>query len=221
MKVPFYGNEIIVIEKGDRQYVAMKPIVQGLNLDWDTQFRNIKNDPVLNSTVVVMTMVAEDGKQREMLCLPVEYLNGWLFRIPASRYTGKKRETIIRYQKECYQVLYDYFHNGGTVNQNANNEQVADLLKSVAVMTATAISETVGKKLFELSEEMRQMREKYSSANTENSFLKMFCPKGKPGEISDITGLPKDRFVRAYFTSNRSATPVATLYVQLELPLGL
>ncbi len=36
-KVPFYGNEIVVIEKKGRQYVAMKPIVKALGLAWHKQ----------------------------------------------------------------------------------------------------------------------------------------------------------------------------------------
>jgi hypothetical protein len=51
-----------------------------------------------------------DGKQYEMVCLPLDYLNGWLFKINANRYKGDdRREVIIRYQRECYRVLADHF----------------------------------------------------------------------------------------------------------------
>ena len=89
--------------------VAMKPVVDALGLDWKSQHRNISEDPVLNSVMVIMTTTGADGKQYEMFCLPLDYLNGWLFRINANRYRGTRREVIIRYQRECYRVLADHF----------------------------------------------------------------------------------------------------------------
>ena len=46
-----------------------------------------------------------------MLCLPLDYLNGWLFKISAKRYTGARRDAIVRYQKECYRVLAEHFQS--------------------------------------------------------------------------------------------------------------
>lgn len=99
----------IVREPSGRILVAMKPIADVLELDWDAQRRNVMEDPVLSSTTVIMTAVGADGKSREMVCLPIDYLNGWLFKISANRYKGERRETIIRYQRECYRVLADHF----------------------------------------------------------------------------------------------------------------
>jgi hypothetical protein len=152
IKVPFYGNDILVIEKNSKQFVAMKPIVKALGLDWHKQYELINRDPVLSgSTIPITGIVAEDGKQREMICLPLEYLNGWLFKVPANRYTGKRKEVIIRYQRECYQTLYEYFHNGGTINQNANQDQLADLLNYVASTAANTVSEVMGEKIFDIA----------------------------------------------------------------------
>ena len=53
---------------------------------WNKQLELIKRDPVLYSTMTIMGIVAVDGKERDMVCLPLEYLNGWLFKVPASRY---------------------------------------------------------------------------------------------------------------------------------------
>jgi hypothetical protein len=169
-------------------------------------------------TITVPTE-GKDGKIYNMTCLSLDYLNGWLFKVPASRYKGKKREAIIRYQKECYQALHDYFHNGGALNQNADQDQLAGLLGKMASMTALAVSEAMGEKIFGIAQELKNFEKKIIELHMENDLLKEFCPKGEPGEISKVTGLPKDRFVRGYFTSNRSGTPVANLYIQLELPL--
>lgn len=100
----------IVREQSGRILVVMKPICDALCLDWQAQHKLITADPVLNSTISVTETVGADGKSREMVCLPLDYLNGWLFKINANRYKGDdRRETIIRYQRECYRVLADHF----------------------------------------------------------------------------------------------------------------
>lgn len=100
----------IVREQSGRILVAMKPICDALCLDWEPQRKMIMADPVLNSTASITEAVGADGKSREMVCLPLDYLNGWLFKINANRYKGDdRRETIIRYQRECYRVLADHF----------------------------------------------------------------------------------------------------------------
>ena len=100
----------IVREQSGRILVAMKPIVDALGFDWKNQYRNITEDPVLNSVMVITTTTGADGKQYEMVCLPLDYLNGWLFKINANRYKNDYRyEIIIRYQRECYRVLADHF----------------------------------------------------------------------------------------------------------------
>ena len=62
--------------------------------------------------MIIMIIVAEDGKKREMICLPIEYLNGWLFGIDINRCKPEIRGTLIKYKKECYQALHDYWFNG-------------------------------------------------------------------------------------------------------------
>ena len=99
----------IVREQAGRILVAMKPINDALNLEWKCQRRNITEDPVLNSVTIITMATGADGKQYEMVCLPLDYLNGWLFKINANRYSGERREIIIRYQRECYRVLAEHF----------------------------------------------------------------------------------------------------------------
>ena len=59
-----------------------------------------------------------------MTCLPLKYLNGWLFRIDLSRYTGERLQKMEEYQEECYDVLHDYFWHGGAINPEATPVQL-------------------------------------------------------------------------------------------------
>src|SRR5258708_685691 len=64
----------------------------------------------LSKSVRVTRMKSESRRgDPETLCLPVEYLNGWLFGINASRVKSELREKIIRYQRDCYRVLWEAF----------------------------------------------------------------------------------------------------------------
>lgn len=40
------------------------------------QFNKLRAHEILSSTIVLSTMVAADGKKREMVCLPLEYVYG-------------------------------------------------------------------------------------------------------------------------------------------------
>lgn len=105
----FHGDPVTVLERDGEHFVAMKPVCEHLGIDWEAQRQLIQRDPVLSSTACMIQAVGSDGKKREMLCLPLQYLNGWLFKLDVSRYDGPIREKLIRYQRECYQVLYEHF----------------------------------------------------------------------------------------------------------------
>ena len=110
--ISFNNQSLITVEQGGNHYVAMKPICENIGLAWESQLLRIKRDDVLNSTMIIMIIVAEDGKKREMICLPIEYLNGWLFGIDVKRCKPEIRDTLIKYKKECYQALHDYWFKG-------------------------------------------------------------------------------------------------------------
>ncbi len=108
--VPFHQRSILVVERNGRRWVAMKPICDAIGVDWEGQRQRIKRDPILSSVACTIKATGADGKQYEMLFLDLYYLNGWLFRIDASRVNADVRERLIMHQRECYAVLADHFH---------------------------------------------------------------------------------------------------------------
>ena len=54
---------------------------------------------------------------QEMLCLPLEYLNGWLFGIDENRVAPEIREPLILYKREAYSALHGYFMKGYALNE--------------------------------------------------------------------------------------------------------
>lgn len=122
--IQFYNQTLITFEQDGQYYTAMKPICENIGLDWTAQAQRLKRDEVLNSTMVIITIVAEDGKNREMVCLPLDYLNGWLFGIDVKRVKPEIRELLITYKKECYKALADYWLKG-KAERNLQAEQLS------------------------------------------------------------------------------------------------
>lgn len=112
--VDFHGDKLsVVIGPDGQRLVAMKTICEAIGLGWESQYNRIQRHAVLKSTMSITNTVAADGKSRELVCLPLEYLNGWLFGVDAARVKPEIRDKVIQYQRECFQVLHDHFHGGG------------------------------------------------------------------------------------------------------------
>lgn len=133
--VNFHNQTLSTLEIDNVHYVAMKPICENIGLNWNAQFERIKRDEVLSSTVRMTRMVAEDGKNRELVCLPIQYLNGWLFGIDVSRVKAEIKDKLIMYKKECYQVLHDYWTKGIAFNPRLTSEQTLALRDAANMAT--------------------------------------------------------------------------------------
>lgn len=159
-KIEFCGKELMAVKENESVLVALKPICDALDLEWKGQRRNISDDPVLSSTVVVTLAVGADGKSREMLCLPLDYLNGWLFKISAKRYTGARRDAIVRYQKECYRVLAEHFHlsqspSGDKPSKATIRLQTPEEVAREVTQTANSIQQELQRRAWEETGELR------------------------------------------------------------------
>ncbi|KJU83650.1 protein containing Phage P22, antirepressor protein, partial [Candidatus Magnetobacterium bavaricum] len=109
-QITFHEDTLTAIERNGKVYVAMRPIVETLGLNWSGQYLLIQRDPVLSKDVCVIQTPSPGGPQ-ETVCLPLKYLNGWLFKISTRRIKNPDtRSKLIRYQEECYEVLFEHFN---------------------------------------------------------------------------------------------------------------
>jgi len=118
-QVFFYDDELtaVLVNEGDKAqvYVPVRPICDLLGISWPSQRNRINRDEVLSEAKqgVFITNTPQGGGRQEMVCLPLKFLNGWLFGISASRVKESVREQLIIYQRECYEVLADAFLGPG------------------------------------------------------------------------------------------------------------
>lgn len=111
--VDFRNDTLIAVERDDGVYVALRPICEALGIDWSSQLKRLRRDPVLSEAVVMMTTPFGRHGQEEA-CLRLDMLNGWLFTIDVGRVKEAVRPKIIEYQRECYGVLFSHFYGKAT-----------------------------------------------------------------------------------------------------------
>ncbi len=107
--VDFYGDRLPAGQLADGTIlVPMRPLVEALGLDWPSQYQRLKRDPMLRVRQGVVIITTPGGEQR-FLALPLKLLPGFLFGLNASRVKPELRARILRYQEDCYEVLWNAF----------------------------------------------------------------------------------------------------------------
>lgn len=124
------GVDIVAVEKDGTIYVPIKPICDAIGIAFPAQYSKLQEDTFLAPTVTIIVMVAADGKEREMVCLPLRYVYGWLATINPGKVAETAREAVIRYRRECYDVLYEHFTGTMRRTIETNNAEI-ELLKEI------------------------------------------------------------------------------------------
>lgn len=158
--VPFYGNSLYLVNNNNEPFVPMKPIVEGMGLDWKSQFTKIKGK--FDSTVVEITIVANDGKNRLMSCLPLRKLPAWLYSIQPNKVKAELKDTVIKYQEECDEVLWQYWTKGQATKERVrkivpSHTGLAEFRKSRSIMNGTKAAEIICNRFTNLSLESQQV----------------------------------------------------------------
>lgn len=148
--VNFRGDQLYGFEDDDGVFVALKPIVRALGLDWSAQLKRVKRDPVLVEGMAMMATPYGLGGDQEAVCLKIDLVNGWLFGIDSTRIKDQAvREKVILYQRECYGVLFRHFYKGAKPIQEPlvveDHEETASP-DSAKVRLVTECRQTFGSK---------------------------------------------------------------------------
>lgn len=114
VEVPFYEDQLLVHMGEDGElYVALKPLIENIGVDWASQRKRLLRDFTLSkkvknvSMVITTTETLEQGRgAKTYVCLPKQYVSGFLFGINASRVKNKEvQERVGLYQEEAHLIL--------------------------------------------------------------------------------------------------------------------
>ena len=125
------GVDIVTVaDENGEVFVPIKPICQAIGIAENKQAEKIREDEILGPTATLRVVVAADNKDREMFCLPLKYIYGWLFTINPKNVAPEAREAVMRYRRECYDVLYEHFTNSMRRSIETNNAEI-ELLQQI------------------------------------------------------------------------------------------
>lgn len=125
------GIQITAVTNEDHEvFIPIKPICDALGIDDKTQREKIQDDEILCSVGGLRPATGADGKTYEMYCLPLQYVFGWLFTINPKNVAPDARESVSRYRRQCYDVLYRHF--AGSLRRTIEtNEAEIELLRRI------------------------------------------------------------------------------------------
>lgn len=117
----FLGKEITLVDNNGVAYVAMREVVEGIGLSWGSQSIKLNENSKKFNCFHIET-VGADGKNRQMLCMPIKKLNGWLFSINPNKVRSDLKARLENYQEECFLALWDYWTEGVARRDEVKNK---------------------------------------------------------------------------------------------------
>lgn len=118
INVPFYGSDLYVVNHNGEPYTPMKPIVDGMGMDWMGQYTKLKQR--FAKGIEEISIPTAGGIQK-MICLALRKLSAWLNTISPNKVKPEIRDRVIQYQDECDDVLYEYWTKGQVTNPRKAN----------------------------------------------------------------------------------------------------
>ncbi|CNK70062.1 Phage anti-repressor protein [Yersinia mollaretii] len=141
--VQFHGQSIVTAMVAGVAYVAMRPIVENIGIDWSGQMAKLKNQRDKFGCRDIST--PSKGGVQKMLCIPLRKLNGWLFSINPEKVRADIRDKLIRYQEECFAVLHEYWTKGEVTKKTKTRQSTATQLTPLRQTAERLIATGLGK----------------------------------------------------------------------------
>lgn len=120
-------NDVAIAATSNEQgevLIPIRPICDALKVNYQSQHRRLQEDEFLSSVVALRATTGADGKKYEMVCLPLQYVFGWLFTINPANVSEEARPAVKRYRLECYDALYNHFARARQRQLDENREEI-------------------------------------------------------------------------------------------------
>jgi hypothetical protein len=106
--VPGADAPLQAVQIDGRPFVALRSLCDSLGIDPDSQAQKLRGRSW--ATTVLSTVVASDGRSREMLLIDRRTMTMWLATLDERRVNEQAREIVIAYQREAADALDTYFN---------------------------------------------------------------------------------------------------------------
>jgi P22_AR N-terminal domain len=115
IEVPFNGETVLLFDADGEPFVPIKPLSERFGIDWKSQHRKLATAKTRYGMVILM--IPSAGGDQETTCIPLRKLPSWIYSIHPNKVAEALRPTLIRYQEECDDVLWQ--HWSGTHTKEA------------------------------------------------------------------------------------------------------
>ena len=103
--VPFHGDTIFCINHRGQPYTPMRPLVENMGLDWQSQAAKLRANRERWGVVNIAT--PSQGGEQHATCLPVRKLPAFLASINPKKVRPELRAKIELYQAESDDALWN------------------------------------------------------------------------------------------------------------------
>lgn len=156
----FKGRNIYFKEINGEFYIAIKPICDVLNVNYNHHLISLKNDYFFGQLYCKYDMVGADNRKREMICLPEKYIYGWILTL------NSQSNELKEYKKTCYDILFNYF-NGAIIGRKKLLQQHAEANYKMAKIEKELMNNDDYLKLLELKQHKKELSQKLKMIDQE------------------------------------------------------
>jgi len=153
-----FNGKAVYFRAVDAQYwVAIKPICEALGLEYTRVFKNVKSHALFRDVLAIQPMRDTKNRLQQMISLPERYVYGWIFTLRS------ESEELAQYQRECCDLLYNYFHGATTgrphllMQRRQLHQEVQQLTQSLETVTEYKLLEDKKQEQKRITAELKKL----------------------------------------------------------------
>lgn len=141
IKIDFHGSTLLAYpgDAPNNPLIAMKPVVEGMGLAWQSQLAKLKSHPILSKGVTDIVIPSSGGPQ-STVAISLNKLNFWLATIQPNKVAPEIRAKVVLYQEECAEVLFAHFGGILTPQPKVPLRDVGGVVRSVTNKAMAALA---------------------------------------------------------------------------------
>lgn len=213
--VDFHGRPLTVVDKDGEPYVAMKPIVEGMGLDWKGQYVKLRENAARWRMEIISIVHGGDGKMREMSCMPLRKLPGWLATINPRKVNPEIAPLVILFQDGADDALWAAYNKQRGALADATTALSRDEI--VAQMAQSIVDKE--RRLAAVEQQVPRIAGRVEAIEKRSSGAQLEM-LGLPEPEGPVAGLTKrtlvSRALRGYCMNNVVAFDHAFMYLYRE-----